>query len=223
MTPRAEATEDSSDEKPVQLQGKVRVQFLTPLRPSRQLPRAALKEQFREQHAEANEADEGVSALHRRGKRISRGAEARVGAGADLVVGDPLLFVGPFAGELEPRLDGLGARVHGQHAVIPEEARHDARKLGEAVVVEGARGQRAALRLLHQGLQDLGVPVALHAHDMGGTRPARKRRGQGKGEGAQVLGQSISACELLANEDAESAPPQLRPSSAVALTWLTAE
>jgi hypothetical protein len=74
---------------------------------------------------------------------------------------DPLGLVPPFAGNLDGRLDRLGARVHGHDHVEAKELGHELGKAREDVVVEGARAQRQGRRLLDQGLDELRVAVAL--------------------------------------------------------------
>ena len=60
-------------------------------------------------------------------------------------------------GELDRRLAALHARVHGQHLVIAEQARHELLVLAQHVVVEGARRQRQRLDLVNQGRNYLRV------------------------------------------------------------------
>jgi len=74
---------------------------------------------------------------------------------------DALDLVGPLAGDLDGRLDGLGARVHGQHHVEAEQAADLLGPDGEHVVVEGARAQRQPAGLFGEGLDQLRVAVAL--------------------------------------------------------------
>ena len=52
-------------------------------------------------------------------------------------------------------------RAHGQHHVEAEHARHELGEAREHVVVECAAAQCEALRLVGQGLDQLGVAVAL--------------------------------------------------------------
>ena len=78
-----------------------------------------------------------------------------------LVLRNALDLVSPLARNLDCRLDGLGARVHGQDHV---EAKQLGRILGEAgedIVVEGPAAERQTRSLLRQRLDELGVAVAL--------------------------------------------------------------
>ena len=81
---------------------------------------------------------------------------------------DALDLVGPLAGDLDGGLDGLGARVHGQHHVEAEDAADLLGPHGEHVVVEGARAQGQAAGLLGQGAHQLRVAVALVDGAVGG-------------------------------------------------------
>ena len=92
------------------------------------------------------------------------GAAVEVAVGHDdegLVLRDALHLVAPAAGQLEGRLDGLGAGVHRQKLVIAEVLGGHLLVGAQAVVVEGAGGQAQLLGLVAEGLHDLGVAVSL--------------------------------------------------------------
>ena len=78
-----------------------------------------------------------------------------------LVGGYFLDLVGPLSGELDGRLAGLHARVHGQHLVVVEQLGDVLLELAEHVVVEGARAERELARLRHERLEDARMTVAL--------------------------------------------------------------
>ena len=72
-----------------------------------------------------------------------------------------LHLVPPPPRQLQRRLARLHARVHGQHAVVPKQARDVLLVRPQLVVVEGARRQRDARRLLAQRAQQARVAVPL--------------------------------------------------------------
>ncbi len=81
---------------------------------------------------------------------------------------DALDLVGPLAGDLDGGLDGLGARVHGQHHVEAEDAADLLGPHGEHVVVEGARAEGQAAGLFGEGAHQLRVAVTLVDGAVGG-------------------------------------------------------
>ncbi len=76
------------------------------------------------------------------------------------VLGHALDPVGPLAGHLHRRLDGLGAGVHRQHHLGARQLGQFPAERAELVVVERARRQRHPVELLPRGPHQLGVPVA---------------------------------------------------------------
>ena len=73
----------------------------------------------------------------------------------------PFLFIRPLAREFDARFDRLCPGVHRQDHIIAKELGD---LLGEGTkdgVVEGSRGQRQTLSLLHQGCHDARVAMAL--------------------------------------------------------------
>src|SRR4051794_2476200 len=74
-----------------------------------------------------------------------------------LVLWNTLDLVPPLARNLDGRLYGLGARVHGEQHVEAEELGGVFGEAGEDIVVEGAAAERQARGLLRQRLDELGV------------------------------------------------------------------
>ena len=92
-----------------------------------------------------------------------RGAAVEVAAGHDDLRpagGHALDPVAPLAGDLDARLHGLGAGVHGQDHLLAHQRRERGGEGGELVVVEGARGQGDALELGAGGVEQARVAVA---------------------------------------------------------------
>lgn len=85
-----------------------------------------------------------------------------------LAFGDALDLVAPLAGDLERRLDGLGAGVHGQNHLEAGELGKLLVEERELVVAEGARGKGDALGLFLHGGEDTRVAVALVDRRVGG-------------------------------------------------------
>ena len=79
----------------------------------------------------------------------------------DFVVLNALLHRTPAAGQLQGRLHALGARVHGQHAVVAEVLVHELLILAQRIVVERAAGEAQHVGLVFQCLHNAGVAVAL--------------------------------------------------------------
>ena len=78
-----------------------------------------------------------------------------------LALGHLLDLISPLAGDLDGRLDRLGARVHGEDHVEAEGVADLLGPDGEDVIVEGARTEGDAASLLGKGLDQLWVTVAL--------------------------------------------------------------
>lgn len=72
-----------------------------------------------------------------------------------------LAHIRPLPRQLDRRLDGLGAGVHGEDHVVAEHLRDGAGELAEEGVVEGAGGEGEFLGLGDEGGDDAGVAVAL--------------------------------------------------------------
>ena len=87
---------------------------------------------------------------------VIRGAEDQ-----GLALGHLFDLVGPLPRNLDSRLDGLGARVHGQHHVVAKGLPDLLGPDGEDVIVKGPRAQRQPPYLLCERLYQLGVAVAL--------------------------------------------------------------
>mmetsp|Transcript_27198 Transcript_27198/g.84276 ORF Transcript_27198/g.84276 Transcript_27198/m.84276 type:complete len:381 (-) Transcript_27198:22-1164(-) len=86
---------------------------------------------------------------------------ARAAHDLGLVGRDLLLLVPPLAGELQRRLDALGAGVHREHLLVPEQLRDVLGVLAELHRVKSAGDQGDTLDLLHDGAHEAGVAVAL--------------------------------------------------------------
>ena len=109
-----------------------------------------------------------------------RGAAVEVAGHHDDVRGirrHALHPVAPRAGDLDARLDGLGARVHRQHHVLAAERRELGDERAEPVVVEGAARERDAVELLARGRDE-------HAGCRARSSPPSRRRGS-RGSGAR--------------------------------------
>jgi len=85
-----------------------------------------------------------------------------------LILRNALDFVTPLARNLNGRLHRLGARVHGKYHVEAEELGGIFGEAGEDIIVEGATAERQPRCLLGQGLDELGVAVALVDGTVGG-------------------------------------------------------
>lgn len=93
-----------------------------------------------------------------------------VGDGKDegLASLDALDLVRPLAGDLDGGLGSLSARVHGQDHVVAKDVANLLGPLGEDIVVEGAGAEGEGGGLLDEGLDELGVAVALVDGRVGG-------------------------------------------------------
>ena len=78
-----------------------------------------------------------------------------------LTLSNLLDLIGPLTSNLDGSLDGLGTSVHGQDHVVAESAAHLGSPDGEDVIVESARAQGQPTSLLSEGLDQLGMTVAL--------------------------------------------------------------
>lgn len=76
-------------------------------------------------------------------------------------VGDALPLISPLPSELQSRLHGLRASVHGQNHVVPEEGSDLPGEPAKDGVVERAGRKRELLGLFNQGGDYLGVTVPL--------------------------------------------------------------
>nr|POE63625.1 hypothetical protein CFP56_04528 [Quercus suber] len=141
-----------------------------------------------------------VSAL-----RVAGQGDGRKGAAVEvllqtkdprLVRRDALDLVCPFPRNLDGRLDRFRASVHGQHHLEPCHGRDLLGKLGEDIVVEGSTAQGQAGGLLGQGLDQLGVAMALVDGRVGGEKvevvlalgiPDRTRGRLGEDDGERVV------------------------------------
>lgn len=85
-----------------------------------------------------------------------------------LIGRDTLDLVSPLAGELDGRLDSLSTSVHGQNHVVAKHLVDLLSPLGEDIVVEGAGAEGQTAGLLGEGLDELGVAVALVDGAVGG-------------------------------------------------------
>lgn len=85
-----------------------------------------------------------------------------------LVLLDALDLVRPLAGNLDGRLNRLGARVHGQNHIVAKHLADLLSPLGKDVIVKGARAEGQAASLLGEGLDELRVAVALVDGAVGG-------------------------------------------------------
>lgn len=78
-----------------------------------------------------------------------------------LVLGNALCLVAPLSRNLDGRLDGLCARVHGQDHVEAKRLGDDLGKARKDIIVKGSRAQGQGAGLVDEGLDELGVAVAL--------------------------------------------------------------
>jgi hypothetical protein len=85
-----------------------------------------------------------------------------------LVLWNAFDLVSPLARDLDRRLDRLRARVHGQDHVEAEQLGGILGEAREDIVVEGSTAERQPRRLFSQGLDELGVAVALVDGAVGG-------------------------------------------------------
>ena len=81
---------------------------------------------------------------------------------------DALDLVRPLPGNLDGRLDCLGASVHRQHHIIPKHLLHLLGPLGKDIVVERARAEGQSARLLGERLDELRVAMPLVDGAVGG-------------------------------------------------------
>jgi hypothetical protein len=78
-----------------------------------------------------------------------------------LILWNTLNLVSPFARNLDGCFDGLGTCVHGKDHVKAKQLGRILGEAGEDIIVEGTTAECQARRLLGQGLDELGVAVAL--------------------------------------------------------------
>ena len=78
-----------------------------------------------------------------------------------LVLGNALGLVAPLARNLDGRLHGFRASVHGQHHVETGHARDLLGEFREDIVVEGSAAEGQAAGLVDECLDELGVAVSL--------------------------------------------------------------
>lgn len=109
---------------------------------------------------------------------------------------DALDLVCPLPGNLDSGLDGLRAGVHGESHVVAEHGVDLFGPLGEHIVVEGAGAEGEPAGLLGEGLDELGVAVALVDSTVGGEEidvvlalgvPDVDARGLGEDDGERVV------------------------------------
>lgn len=78
-----------------------------------------------------------------------------------LVLLNSLDFVSPLSGNLDSSLGGLYTSVHGQNHLVAKDLTNLLSPLREDIVVESSRRQSKTASLLSQGLDKLGVAMAL--------------------------------------------------------------
>ena len=78
-----------------------------------------------------------------------------------LLLGNTLDFVSPLASDLDGSLNSLSASAHGQNHVVAKDAADLLGPLWEDIVVESSGAKCQSTSLLGQGLDELGVAVAL--------------------------------------------------------------
>ena len=78
-----------------------------------------------------------------------------------LIEWDALLFVPPFPGELDSRLDSLSSSIHGQHHLETEEFGNKLSESWENIIIKRSGAQGQPRSLFHQGLDQLRMTMTL--------------------------------------------------------------
>lgn len=87
-----------------------------------------------------------------------------------LVLRNTLDLVPPLPSDLDARLDGFGAGVHGQDHVIAKELGDELGESGKHVIVEGTGAESQAGGLVAKSGHQLGVAMALVDGGVGGQK-----------------------------------------------------